>query len=97
MSITVTGTLITPADVSINSATIRFIATSNSDTGTVKGTYTEFPTNGSGVYSKVILPGTYRVDFKYDNKYSYITLGNATIADSDSGSHTLQSLLSSNV
>ena len=91
-SITITGKLVTPDDTAIANATIRFLATSNTTNGAIKGTMSEFSTNATGDYSVSILYGDFKVEFKNPNKDKYITLGNVTIDSSSPASGSLQDL-----
>ena len=92
MPITISGSLVSPDSTPIVGATIRFIATSNSTDGTVKGTMAETDTAAAGAYSIDILPGSYKVEFKNPSKDKYITLGNVTLDASLVGPLALQEL-----
>lgn len=77
--LTIAGKLVTPTNVGIAGATIRFIATDNTEYGAVRGTMSTFNTDTSGDYSQSILPGKYKIEFKNSGKDKYISIGNATL------------------
>ena len=94
MSIQITGDLVDPSSTGIEGATIRFVATTTDADGAVEGTYIEQVTGTGGTYDfPTVLPGTYRVDVTHGgSKDKFITLGNCTILNTDTGAKTLQGL-----
>lgn len=81
--IKIAGNLLTPDNVGIEGATIRFTSTANTSNGTVKGTMSTFTTETGGAYSEDILPGSYKVEFKNPGKDKYIALGYCMFEDGD--------------
>ena len=94
MTIQITGTLTDPAGTGIANASIRFVSTSTTDSGAVKGTYSITDTDINGAYDiPTLLPGSYLVEVTHGgNKDKYITLGNCEVLATDTGSKTLQGL-----
>lgn len=89
---TIAGNLVKPNSDAIVDATVRFISTSNTTNGALRGTMFEFTTQADGAYSTKVLPGSYKVEFKQlvagvdedsldkdIENTKYITLGHTTI------------------
>jgi hypothetical protein len=86
------GTLVTPDNSPIANATVRMIATSNTTDGALRGTMFVFNTTATGTYAVNVLAGSYKVEFRNPNKTKYITLGDVTIAASDTTSEPLEDI-----